>query len=157
MGTPVNLLLIGSGEIRNELQHLITKAGLNDFCVFPGAIYDEGEIAPYLMLSDICVSPGNVGLTAMHAMAYGTPIISHNNPFTQGPEFEAILPGQTGAFFKEGSVESLTNTIHSWLEHSKGKRELIRRACYKRIEEHYTPGAQTKVFRQAIYSLIEEY
>ena len=144
---PVNLILIGSGNIRPELEALVQENALGQYCVFTGAIYDEAELAPYLMMADLCVSPGNVGLTAMHAMAYGTPVITHNNPLTQGPEFEAVVEGKTGAFFEENSLESLTSAIRSWLESSSGNRDKIRSACHTRIEAHYTPSAMAEVFK----------
>ena len=35
-------------------------------------------ISKYLYYADICVSPGNVGLTAIHSLTYGTPVNSQN-------------------------------------------------------------------------------
>lgn len=51
--------------------------------------------------ADLCVAPGNIGLTAMHAMMFGCPCISHNDFSWQMPEFEAIVPYKTGNFLKE--------------------------------------------------------
>ena len=44
---------------------------------------------------DITVSPDKVGLTAIHSMAYGRPVITHDNMDRQGPEVEAVIPGRT--------------------------------------------------------------
>ena len=97
---PVNVLLIGDGEEKDFLMNLVNFFGLNDFVVFYGETYDEEELAELISLSDVCVSPGEVGLNAIHALVYGTPVITHNNPCEQGPEFEAIKPGISGAFLK---------------------------------------------------------
>ena len=61
-----------------------------------GETFDEAEISKLLNHADLCVSPGNVGLTAMHALAYGVPVATHNDFKNQMPEFEAITPGKTG-------------------------------------------------------------
>ena len=44
------------------------------------------------------VSPGNVGLTAIHSLSYGTPVLTHNNFNNQMPEVESIQPGFNGYF-----------------------------------------------------------
>ena len=59
------------------------------------------------MASDLCVIPGNVGLSAMHAFSVGLPVISHDNFDIQMPEFEAIIDSKTGSFYKHGNIEDL--------------------------------------------------
>jgi glycosyltransferase involved in cell wall biosynthesis len=55
---------------------MIKERKLDDFIVFYGESYNERELAPLIALADVCVSPGNVGLTAIHALTYGTPVIN---------------------------------------------------------------------------------
>ena len=52
---------------------------LQDQIWFYGACYDESKLGELIFNADLCVSPGNVGLTAVHSMGYGTPVITHNN------------------------------------------------------------------------------
>lgn len=85
-----NLLIIGSGPIKKKLEKLakpILKKGL---CHFHGAVFEEIKIAELIYHSDLCVSPGNVGLTAIHSMSYGVPVATHDNFNNQMPEAEAI-------------------------------------------------------------------
>lgn len=56
--------------------------------------------AEFIYNADLCVSPGNVGLTAMHSLVFGCPVITHNCFEWQMPEFEAIQPGITGDFLR---------------------------------------------------------
>lgn len=65
---------------------------------FYGSVYDEQAISDLLTDVDICVAPGDVGLTCMHSLVYGTPVIIHDNPDFQMPEYEAINPWQNGLF-----------------------------------------------------------
>lgn len=78
---------------------------------FYGACYDEKQIAEFLYNADLCVSPGNVGLNAMHAMTFGCPVIRHSNMVAQMPEVEAIEDGLTGTYFEENNIESLAQSI----------------------------------------------
>ena len=66
------------------------------------------------------------------------------------PEFEAIVPNQTGNFFLRGDVASLAETIEDWLKNKADKRDQVREACYKEIDGQWTPAFQMKVLRQTI-------
>ena len=83
------------------------RPALNQNVCFFGPCYDEFEIGMLIYNAALCVSPGNVGLTAIHSLSYGTPVISHNDFKHQMPEFEAIVPGETGAFFIANDLNSL--------------------------------------------------
>jgi len=141
----VFLLLVGDGPERTALSELALD--LKVAFRFLGACYDELTIAKIYKASDLTVSPGKVGLTAMHSMAYGTPVISHDNLDRQMPEAEAILPGITGAFFRENSREDLARVIAEWFDRHPVKPE---RECIERIEAEYTPAFQRSVIEAAI-------
>ena len=120
---------------------------------FLGAVYDEELIASLLWNADLCISPGNVGLTALHSMAYGTPVATHNDFAEQMPEYEAIIEGLTGFFFDRNSVDDLEKKLINWFGRKDYDREEIRRRCIARIESKYTPSEQVKVFRRAMNRL----
>ena len=149
-GLPVNLLLIGEGIDRERLVLLTREKQLQEYVLFFGECYDEKELATLIALADVCVSPGNVGLTCIHALAYGTPVITHDNPLEQMPEFEAISEGETGMFFRQGSMDSLVGTIFKWLQINQNNRETIRNRCYQVIDEYYNPVFQAQAIKEAI-------
>lgn len=147
----INVSIIGDGVDRNYLEKAAHDLNLEKVVWFVGACYDENKIAEFLYNADLCVSPGNVGLTAMHAMTFGTPVISHNSFHNQGPEFEAIEEEKTGLFFKENDVESLAEAINRWLLNIKDREE-VRKECYKVIDEKYNPHKQVETIRRIIYN-----
>lgn len=106
-GKVYNLTLIGDGHIKDELMKQAKDLEIERYVWFYGACYDEAVNAELLYNSDLCVAPGNVGLTAMHVMAFGTPAATHNSLEWQMPEFEAIHEGKTGTFFKRNDAESI--------------------------------------------------
>ena len=140
-----NLILVGEGPESETLKRRAIVSGLGGRIWFYGACYDETINAELISNADLCVSPGNIGLTAIHVMTYGTPAITHNCFKYQGPEFEAIQPGVTGDFYDYGSVKSLALRIELWLTGKSGDRDKVRKACYAEIARSWTPEYQLSV------------
>ena len=145
-----NMTFIGGGETQMELQKLASELGIEENVWFYGPCYDEKELGGLIYNADLCVSPGNVGLTAMHTMVFGTPVLTHDDFPHQMPEFEAIHAGETGAFFKIDNVESLAEGISKWFAEKGDKREEVRCACMKEIDENWTPKFQSEVFKKVL-------
>lgn len=145
-----NILIIGDGEERTKLERQITKLGLQDHVYFFGEVYDEKIISEILMYSDVCVNPGEVGLTAIHALSYGTPVISHDNLNIQMPEVEAIIPGLTGDLYGYGNVQNLAESINKWLLLNPIKTHEVMKACFSVIDNYYNPNYQRKIIEKVL-------
>jgi len=145
-----NVTLIGDGKIKQELEKIAQESNLESNTWFYGSSYDENKIAEFIFNADVCVSPGNVGLTAIHSLSYGTPVITHNNFSTQMPEFEAVIEKVTGVFFKENNVESLYTVINDWLSENPVKTSGIIENCYKVIDDQYNPFNQIKILQKIL-------
>lgn len=148
-GLYYNVIFIGDGQMREELKSYCSQLSLNCQVWFYGACYDEKVLANLIYNADLCVSPGNVGLTAIHSLTYGTPVITHNNFSYQMPEFEAIRDGITGSFFEYNDVDSLAKTIENWLE-SPRDRNSVRNACFEEISSKWNPHLQILVLMKTI-------
>ncbi len=145
-GMDVFLVFVGDGPEKDPLAALAASLGVAHR--FWGACYDETTLAKLYKASDLTVSPGKVGLTAMHSMAYGTPVISHNTFDHQMPEVEAIVPDVTGDHFAEGSSEDLARVIEKWFDTHPIKPE---RECIDRVEAEFTPAFQRRVIESALF------
>ena len=143
----VNLVLVGDGVMRRGLEGQVTKLNIEKNVWFYGACYDEKENAELIYNADLCVAPGNVGLTAIHAMMFGTPVISHDKFMYQMPEFEAIKIGITGDYFKCESVDSLCSVISKWLKLHMNDRQRIRENCFREIDKEWNPYYQINVIK----------
>lgn len=148
-GVPVNVVFVGDGPQKGALQQFVSRAGLSEQVVFYGSCYLEEELGPLLMMADICVSPGEVGLTCIHALTYGTPVITHNNPDFQMPEWEAIRTGMTGDLFQFDDVQDLAGVVRKWLEQNTC-REDVRGKCHEIIDHYYNPFYQVGVINSAV-------
>ena len=145
----LNLLIIGGGEEYLSLKEMASELIELGQCHFTGEVYEEKELANYIYYSDLCISPGNVGLTAIHSLTYGTPIASHSNKLNQGPEHEIIIDYVNGFYFKENSITSLTDNLLKWFEqkHKNVDKESLR----KPIDLKYNPNYQFDLIRKVIY------
>ncbi len=142
------LVLIGDGPARKELEALAVELGVD--VRFMGAIYDEQLIGPILYNARAVVSPGKIGLTAMHSLAYGTPIITHGNLDLQMPESEALIPDRTGDFFEPDSAEDLARVLRKWANRPRSAQE--RQDCIDVIESKYCPEVQCRLIEAALSS-----
>jgi len=146
-GVFFNVFLLGDGPEFAYLKNLVDKNGNSSYFWFYGACYDEAEIGNFYYNASVCVSPGNVGLTAIHAMTYGCPVITHNNFPQQMPEFEVIQENITGTFFEKDNVNSLAEVLKKWITIVKDKAS-IERDCFNVIDSKYNPNHQIKVFKE---------
>lgn len=145
-----NVLIIGDGEEKLNLIALSKKRNLEKNISFLGAIYDEEINSHALMYADLCVTPGEVGLTAIHSLSYGTPVISHDNLNIQMPEVESIIRGVNGDLYKYNSIESLSEVIENWLSEKPIKTQSIVQNCHTIIDKHYNPNNQLKIFESVL-------
>ena len=149
-GMCYNIVLVGDGEDKPRLEELSVKLGISNQVWFYGACYDEIQNAELIYNADMCVVPGDIGLTAIHAMTFGVPVVSHDHFPNQGPEFEVIKKGLTGDFFKHNDVQSLSDTIDKWFATHKNDRAEVRKKCYAEIDSQWTPQYQINVIKRVI-------
>ena len=145
-----NVVFVGDGADRAQLEDRAKQISPNTMW-FYGACYNEEENANLIYNADLCVIPGDVGLSAIHVMTYGTPCITHNCYKYQGPEFETIKQGVTGDFFEYNDAHSLADCISRWFSQNKD-REKIRLDCVNEIRQGWTPQFQISVIKDTIKS-----
>lgn len=155
MPQQVPLVVVGAGPCLDELKSKAMNLGVD--VRFLGQIYDENVLAGLFLNTAGVVSPGKVGLLAMHALAYGAVVITHGDFDQQMPEVEALTPGVTGLFFKLGDVESLAQqmTLLIQSEIDLPAQQSRRLQAIETIEADYTPVAQVEKITSALRCLKE--
>jgi len=107
----LRLAILGDGPARTGLERLAAASGVGDRIRFEGAVYDEDRIAPW-MRGALCMAyPGPIGLSLMHAFAYGTPVITHAERQGHGPEIEALVEGRNGMLVRRDDPASMSEAI----------------------------------------------
>jgi glycosyltransferase involved in cell wall biosynthesis len=173
-GKRVLLMLIGDGPETANLRRLAETQGVAGQVSFYGPCYDEPTLGRIMSASDLCVSPGATGLTVIHSLVYGTPILTQENTpwlcrrvrgnsgvgalvaldfgesvWLHGPEVEAVFEGRTGGFVRGDKAEDWAAKMESMLYPVAAKTRMAD-ACMKEIDEHWTPRYQERVVIQAL-------
>ncbi len=104
LGLP--LKVIGGGPDNTRLRSLAGPS-----VEFIGRAPDD-ELERVFASSEALIFPGldDFGITAVEALASGTPVIAHK----AGGALDYIKPGKTGEFFDNKSVESLCNALQAF-------------------------------------------
>lgn len=77
-----NLVIIGEGELRKEIETRISQLGLEDKVILVGEV-PPSQVGAYLALGDVFAFPSHFeafGLVAVEAMRAGLPIICSDHP-----------------------------------------------------------------------------
>lgn len=149
-GKKVNLIVVGKDDDNVNLEQLAKERELEEQIWFYGPCYDDEKLAELFYNASVCVSPGNVGLTAIHSLTFGCPVVTHNNFTQQMPEFEAIEDGVTGSFFDLTDINSLANAIEPWLDVDAEKREKTRMAAFKEVDWKWNVDYQIGVLGEIL-------
>jgi len=154
-GSRLRLVLVGDGPERAALEAHVAKLELQESIRFYGPCYDEARLAAMIWAADLFVVPGDIGLSCMHALAYGLPVITHGNLDHQNPEIEAIRPGRNGDLFREHDVDDLARVIGTWLERLAVPAERARAAeqCTEVIDRFFNAPYQREVMDRAVQGL----
>lgn len=104
LNLPLNV--IGGGPDNARL-----KALAGPTVTFLGAVSDE-ELETQFSGAAALIFPGldDFGITAVEALAAGTPLIAYR----AGGALDFVIPGKTGVFFTEPSLESLCDALRTF-------------------------------------------
>lgn len=149
----VALVVVGDGPCSGKLAEQAKSLGVD--VRFYGAVYDEKYLGNLFLGSCAVVSPGKVGLLAMHALAYGAFVITHDDFDHQMPEVEVIEIGVTGDFFRRGNIDDLAQKMASALEHSQREKKKRLSRAHAKLKQGYTPRSQVKLIETALQHFVE--
>lgn len=126
------LTVIGRGP---EHDRLVAMAGPS--VIFPENVSDE-EMPKYMSSAKafLFAAYEDFGVTPVEALASGTPVIAYR----KGGALDYVVPGKTGVFFDEQSVESLVEAIGSF-----EKLSLKESAARAKAEEFSPQNFQKKL------------
>lgn len=148
-GLNCQLVVIGDGPERQRLEYLASELGLSQSMRWMGALYDQVDLAPWFLSARALVYPGPIGLSLMHALNYGLPVITHNNHANHKPEIAAFEHGVNGLQFTEGDVEDLAAKVAAILS-APSLRDRLSTGALRTIREHYGLARMVDGFIKAV-------
>lgn len=125
----LKVLVVGDGPDGPRLRELAQSLGVMDRVVFAGAVFSEDQLAPYFVSADVFCYPANIGLSLIHALGYGLPIVTSSKVEAQNPEIEAFRPGVNGLHYDDGDADSLAQTLQSVLTDGAHRSRLAQGAA----------------------------
>ena len=145
----VTLEVIGDGSAVATLRAL---ADTLDRCTvtFYGEMHCEKSISQVMNSSSVAVVPGDIGLSAIHSLSYGLPVVTHDRFDLHKPEVEALIESDAGHHYKYDDVTDLARAIDSALENANEKRL----TCVRTIEKSFTPQSQLVRIEEAVSRLL---
>lgn len=132
----VILVVIGDGPERAAAQALAEELKVADRILWVGALYEQHEMAPWFLAAQAFVYPGSIGLSILHSMSYGLPVVVHGNMEHQMPEFEVMEAGVTGLTFRENDVDDFVAKITEVLDDELKRSEMSRRSRELAFEKY---------------------
>jgi len=126
------LIMVGDGPDRHNAEHQARQLGVDKSVHFLGKIE---SVAPLLAAADLFLLPSNAesfGLSALEALASGTPVIGTN----VGGLPEVVRDGETGVLCSVGDVAGMSNAAIELLRDAR-KWEAMSRAAAADARERF--------------------
>ena len=142
--------VIGEGPEGTKLRRLAGELDLGDRVVWHEGTTDETRIAEIANRCAVFCYPGGVGLSLIHAMAYGLPVVVHHHRPTHMPEIAAFEAGVTGLSFAKGNAASLAGQLGMLLG-DLGARGAMSEKAQERAERLYN----TRTMAERFCTLVE--
>jgi len=128
----IRFVLVGDGPQRAALEERATREGVSHCTVFAGIRRDVAEVMRAL---DLFVQPSlweGFGLTALEAMAAGTPVVATR----VGGVPEVIVDGETGLLVPPGDAEALAAACARVLS-DRDLAARLGRSGRERVRQHF--------------------
>lgn len=145
----VELILLGDGYQRDELERLAQYLGLQSCIHFLGW---KANVYPYIKRSDLLVLSSRYegfGYVLLEAMSQGTPVVSTDAPF--GPR-EVLDNGKYGILVPVGNVEKMAEAIIKLLKNKAIYKQYSQKSR-ERIKS-YTQEKMLNSYRNLILNLL---
>jgi len=130
--------IIGNGEMERYTD-MVHDLQLHDQVVFLGALYGK-DAHKYFLEADLFVYPGGIGLSVLHALSFGLPVITTDNYALHFPEIELLKKDFNGDLYKDNDEHDLAEKIAEWKSKLQNAGNSYLDNCIKSIYEHkYLP------------------
>lgn len=122
-----SLTIIGDGPHRSALEAHARECGAEVY--FVGALYEEGAIAQVLQDAVAVVHPGRVGLSIVHAFAYGVPFVTCARS-DHGPEFSYLRDRCNGIICGSNNPSAIASAL-AFLSNNSPEVDKLRRNAWR--------------------------
>jgi rhamnosyl/mannosyltransferase len=132
-----NLLIIGDGPLKQNLERQARELGVADRVFFLGKV--DGSISPWYQASDVFILPSIArseafGIVQLEAMACGKPVV--NTDLASGVPYVS-LDGETGITVPPSNPEALADAVNRLLD-NPSLRAAYGQAAVRRVQNEFS-------------------
>jgi L-malate glycosyltransferase len=145
---PSQLLIIGDGPLRDELQQKVKQLKLDKCVTFTGAL-TRSEVQKYLSMSHVLVSTSifeTFGMTLVEALACGIPVITTN---TGGSE-SIMTDDRFGYMVSENATDFYHKMNDIYSKYQQIRPEQIREKAYEKFSEEKVIKKINEVYQRLL-------
>ena len=142
LGERFELILVGDGDMRPEVESLIAQHGLDELVSITGWASGE-EVRNHLVGARAMVLPSfaeGLPVVIMEALALGRPVVS---TYIAGIP-ELVVPGESGWLIPAGSVDALVDAMRDVLQTPTDRLEELGREGRRRVLAAHDASNSTK-------------
>lgn len=110
------LTVVGEGQAASKIEEAAAEVGLELRML--GAIYDPQTLSEEFASADFFFLPEGGGLSFLHAMQHGLPVVAVGDPSKHGPEFD-FLSSENSILYEERVTGEMLQTLMSLDEASQ--------------------------------------
>lgn len=151
-GLRVEVTLAGDGPCAEALVELAQQRGVDLRLL--GPVYGREDLATLYRQLDMTVVPAHAGLTIIQSLKNGVPVITDDDIYMQGPEWEAVTPDVTGGLYAKGDVAGLADAIETWAARVHSAPEDVSRRCVAEYRAKWTPVAHARRIEQGVLQVL---
>jgi len=140
----VNLIIVGDGDERKEIEEFVNDNKLNKRVSILGHIGEYEKLKQLYSKAFFSISAGYVGLSAIQSFSFGVPMIISKNE-KHSPEIEAVKPSVNAVFFNTDDQADFGNKLldaYKNKDYWNNKRKEIVEECIN----NYSSESMAKVF-----------
>jgi glycosyltransferase involved in cell wall biosynthesis len=141
----IELMIVGDGPLKQELESYVQEMGLAESVVFTGARRDIAQLLSGFDIFILSSLDEGMPITLLEAMAAGVPVIATK----VGGIPEIVVDGKTGFLVPPQAPDKLAEKIYLLLENGK-LADLMGKEGRKSVDENFSIGKMVSKY-EAIY------
>jgi glycosyltransferase involved in cell wall biosynthesis len=147
----IKCFIVGDGDLKDELMRTAQRLAVSPHCIFTGDRTDIPELLSFFDVFVLSSISEGFPMVLLEAMSAGCPVVAS----AVGGVPELIQDGIDGILVPAQSHEALSEAITDLLN-DKNKRENIRFAARKTVEEKFNADMMIKSVEKLYDSLMEK-
>lgn len=140
----VTLSVIGDGSLKDACKKHAHELDIEDRITWYNGTADEAEISKIANQCKIFVYPGGVGLSLIHGLAYGLPVLVHDSRWHHMPEIAAFENGTNGLSFEYDNTQSLVQVLSRLVQNNKALTKMSKVAIATIAHDYNTDAMATR-------------